>query len=170
MRLRRSRGGAPSEGSAKRTVGSTVSSAFTPKNAKRAVAVGKVLSPVLVPLALRAATVARGMWDERRARRLGVTPGELNSYSGKGTLLYARIVGLANAMRQLTAGAGGERSDEVTRFIASTEPRLADLAAAVRASELMPGERRRAAHRAVSAELDRIEPQLLDLLGVHPPH
>jgi hypothetical protein len=31
---------------------------------------------------------------------------------------------------------------------------------------MMPTERRRAAHRAVAAELDRIEPELLRLLGV----
>ena len=64
------------------------------------------------------------------------------------------------------SGAHGERASTVERFVAATEPRLVDLAAAVRAAELMPTERRRAAHRAVAAELDRIEPELLRLLGV----
>ncbi|WP_028927300.1 DUF6474 family protein [Pseudonocardia acaciae] len=132
---------------------------ITAGNAKRAVAVGKVLAPVLIPVAVRAAGVARGLWDERRARRLGVAPGELNSYSGRGGALHARIAVLARSLREL--------GDQRSAFVAATEPRLADLAAAVRAAELMPTERRRAAHRAVAAELDRIEPELLDLLGVN---
>src|SRR5882757_1537028 len=78
-----------------------LSDMVTASNAKRAIAVGKVLAPVLLPIAMRAAAVARGAWDDRRARRLGVTPGELNSYSGKGGALHARIDGIANTLRQL---------------------------------------------------------------------
>jgi hypothetical protein len=144
-----------------------LSDMVTASNAKRAIAVGKVLAPVLLPIAMRAAAVARGAWDDRRARRLGVTPGELNSYSGKGGALHARIDGIANTLRQLReSGAREGGAAAVDKFVADTEPRLLDLTAAVRAAELMPTERRRAAHRAVGAELDRIEPQLLNLLGV----
>jgi Family of unknown function (DUF6474) len=146
---------------------------ITAKNAKRAIAVGKVLAPVLTPIAMRAAAAARGAWDDRRARRLGVSPGELNNYSGKGGALHARIASIAGSLRELKAssasrasGTHGERSATVERFVAATEPRLVDLTAAVRAAELMPTERRKAAHRAVAAELDRIEPELLRLLGV----
>lgn len=139
---------------------------ITAGNAKRAVAVGKVLAPVLLPVAVRAAGVVRGLWDERRARRLGVAPGELNNYSGRGGALQARIAVLARELRALGSGVGS-RSSQASAFVADTEPRLADLAAALRAAELMPTERRRAAHRAVAAELDRIEPALLGLLGVH---
>lgn len=138
----------------------------TPRNAKRAVAVGKVLAPVLLPVAVHAAGVVRGLWDERRARRLGVAPGELNNFSGRGGALHARIAVLARELHALGSGAGS-RSAQVSAFVADTEPRLADLAAALRAAELMPTERRRAAHRAVAAELDRIEPALLGTLGVH---
>jgi hypothetical protein len=149
--------------------GRSLADKITPKNARRAIAVGKVLAPVLTPLAMRAAAVARAAWDDRRARRLGVAPGELNHYSGKGGALHARISGIAGSLRELkAASAAGGHGDEVDRFVAETEPRLVDLAAAVRAAELMPSERRRAAHRAVAAELDRIEPELLRLLGVEP--
>jgi hypothetical protein len=155
--------------------GRSLADKITARNARRAIAVGKVLAPVLTPLAMRAAAMARGAWDDRRARRLGVAPGELNHYSGKGGALHARISGVAGALRELeaasaagAAGAHGDRSAEVDRFVADTERRLVDLAAAVRAAELMPSERRRAAHRAVAAELDRIEPELLRLLGVEP--
>ena len=61
-----------------------LSDKITPSNAKRAIAVGKVLAPVLLPIAMRAAGAARGAWDDRRARRLGVAPSALTSYSGKG--------------------------------------------------------------------------------------
>jgi hypothetical protein len=140
---------------------------ITPGNAKRAIAVGKVLAPVLLPIAMRAVGVARGAWDEHRARRLGVAPGELNHFSGKGGALHARIVGIAHTLVELRAThTGGERAERIAGFIGSREARLADLAAAVRAAEQMPTDRRRAAHRAVAAELDRIEPEILDLLGV----
>jgi len=52
------------------------------------------------------------------------------------------------------------------RFARETRPRLEDLALAVRAAEQMPPQRRRVAHKAVSAELDRVELTLLDHLGV----
>jgi DNA-binding transcriptional LysR family regulator len=51
-------------------------------------------------------------------------------------------------------------------FVAATRPRLADLSVAVRAAEQMPTSRRRAAYRAISGELDRIEIDLLTHLGV----
>ncbi|GAA5144281.1 DUF6474 family protein [Pseudonocardia eucalypti] len=136
---------------------------FTPGNAKRAIAVGKVLAPALLPVAFRAAGLARGLWDERRARRLGVAPGDLNRFSGKGAGLHARIAALAGSLIELRA------TGRANEFVRTTEARLIDLSAAVRAAEFMPTERRRAAHRAVAGELDRIEPALLDLLGVNSP-
>jgi hypothetical protein len=157
--MTRRRSGKDAEGSAKPVV--------TSGNAKRAIAVGKVVAPVLAPFAIRAAGLARGVWDERRARRLGVPPGELANFSGKGGALHARIAGVGRSLAELrSAGAQGDRADEIERFVAGTEPRLADLAAAVRAAELMPTERRRAAHRTVAGELDRIEPEILKHLGI----
>lgn len=139
----------------------------TPGNAKKAVAVGKVLAPVLAPVAMQLAAMARGAWDERRARRLGVPATELNGYSGKGGSLHARITRISVAMNELSAE-GNRHGAEANRFVQANAPRLVDLSAAVRAAEMMPTERRRAAHRAVAGELDRIEPRLLTLLGVDP--
>ena len=143
----------------------------TPGNAKKAVAVGKVLAPVLAPVAMQVAAMARGAWDERRARRLGVPATELNGYSGKGGSLHARITRISVAMNELSAEGRTSRSSaaaEADRFVQANAPRLVDLSAAVRAAEMMPTERRRAALRAVAGELDRIEPRLLTLLGVDP--
>jgi uncharacterized protein DUF6474 len=139
---------------------------ITPSNAKRAIAVGKILAPALLPVAIRAAGVVRGAWDEHKARQLGVEPGELGKYAGRGGLLHARIGRIAQALGELRQTE--QHGEEATAFIAETEPRLVDLAAAVRAAELMPTERRRAAYRAVNAELNQIEPRLLALLGVDP--
>jgi hypothetical protein len=136
----------------------------TPGNTKKALAVGKILAPALAPIAMQAAAVARNAWDERRARRLGVSPGDLNLYSGRGGSLHARISRIAVSMNELSAS--GSRGPEVDRFVQEYQPRLADLSAAVRAAEMMPTERRRAAHKAVAGELDVIEPRLLALLGV----
>jgi hypothetical protein len=137
----------------------------TPSNAKRAIAVGKIVAPALLPVVMRAAGVARGAWDEARARRLGVAPGELARYSGAGGALHARLGRVAQALDELQAS--GQHGVAATAFVAETRPRLVDLSAAVHAAEFMPTQRRRAAYRAVAAELDRIEPRLLDLLGIN---
>jgi hypothetical protein len=141
----------------------------TPGNAKKAIPIGKILVPVLAPVAMQVAGIARGAWDERRARRLGVPPSELGAYSGKGGALYARITRISMSISELSANPGPGRADEVARFAADNTARLADLSAAVRAAETMPTERRRAAHKAVAGELDQIEPRLLALLGVDSP-
>ncbi len=59
-----------------------------------------------------------------------------------------------------------DERDHEHAFSTATRPRLADLAVAVRAAEQMPSARRRTAYRAIGAELDRIEVDLLGHLGV----
>jgi hypothetical protein len=145
-------------------VDATPAPKITPSNTKRAIAVGKIVAPILLPVVMRAAGTARGAWDEHRARVLGVPPGELHKYSGRGGFLTARINRITQAITELRAT--GKPSDEARTFVADAEPRLVDLAAAVRAAEFMPTERRRAAFRSVAAELDQIEPRLLNLLGL----
>jgi len=138
---------------------------ITPSNAKRAIAVGKVLAPVLLPFAMRAAGAARGAWDDRRARRLGVAPGKLTSYSARAARCTPGSTASPARWRNSRRPRPRRRAAAVNRFVGDAEPRLIDLAAAVRAAELMPTERRKAAHRAVGAELDRLEPELLKLLA-----
>ena len=130
------------------------------------IGLSKVVLPLLAPYALAAAGVARAQWDAYRAARLGVTPVQLNAYSGRGGALHARIDQLAASLDDLDDGAEAHATTAARRFAREYRPRLEDLALAVRAAEQMPPQRRRAAHRAVSAELDRIELTLLDHLGV----
>ena len=130
---------------------------MTPARARRMIGLSKAVLPLLAPYALAAAGVARAQWDAYRAARLGVTPGQLNAYSGRGGALHARIDHLA---RPWTPSTTTPRRTPPPRPGASpveSRPRLADLAVAVRAAEQMPAQRRRTAHRAVAAELDRIE-------------
>ncbi|PPK68145.1 DUF6474 family protein [Actinokineospora auranticolor] len=141
---------------------------FTPSKAKNAVAVAKVLAPAVLPVVtpylVKTAAVVRDRWDRHRARRLGVAVDDLGDYSGRGGALHARIAGAATGLTELRGRAEATPDDRA--FADGAESTLRKLAAAVRAAERMPTPRRRAAHRAVSAELDRVEERLLAALGV----
>ena len=134
---------------------------ITPRNAKRAIGIAKVVVPLAVPLAFQAAAYTRDRWDRLKANRLGVPVERLGEFTGRGAALHVRIANLAAAVGELRA----TRPDQAV-FAAVSGARLGDLAAAVRAAEQMPRIRRRAAHQSVSAELDLVEAGLLDRLGV----
>ncbi|XVV03901.1 DUF6474 family protein [Actinosynnema sp. CA-248983] len=138
------------------------SKGLTPGRAKNLVGVAKVVAPALIPvmapIAARAAALLSDRYDHYRAGRLGVPVDQLTRYSGRGARLHARIAGFAEALDQLKA------TDRP--FVEATETRLAQLLAAVRASERMPAPRRKAAHRAVGTDLDAMEAELLKRLGV----
>jgi hypothetical protein len=135
---------------------------ITPGRARNLVGVAKVVAPavipVLMPFAARTAGVLADRYDRYRASRLGVAVDELPLYSGRGARLHARIAGFAGALDELRAKDRG--------YVEETESRLTKLLAAVRAAERMPASRRKAAHRAVSADLDAQEADLLRRLGV----
>lgn len=142
---------------------------ITPSRAKKAVAVAKVVGPAMAPFALKAASSAREGYEQLRARRLGVSADDLGRFSGKGAALHARIAGDAEALRDLHARSA-DRDDEeglaIEQFAGRAQARLVELTSAVRAAERMPAGRRRAAHRAVTDELGRIEDDLLHRFGV----
>ena len=111
---------------------------LTPARARRMIGLGKVVLPLLAPYALASAGVARARWDAYRAARLGVTPSQLNAYSGRGGALHARIDQLAAALDDLDDGAEAHATTAARRFARESRPRLEDLALAVRAAEQMP--------------------------------
>jgi hypothetical protein len=139
---------------------------LTAARAKRLIGVSKAVAPLLAPYALAAAGVLRARWDGYRAARLGVDPGRLAEYAGRGGALHARLSRVAEALTELDAAAEAQATNGARTFTAETRPRLADLAVAVRAAEQMPTPRRRAAYRAIGEELDRIETDLLRHLGI----
>jgi hypothetical protein len=55
---------------------------------------------------------------------------------------------------------------ETRQFVSAITERLRDLSAAVTAAENMPSARRRAAHAAISSQLDGIEADLMTRLGL----
>lgn len=140
----------------------------TPKKAKNALGVAKIIGPavipVVAPIAVRAFGEARERIDRLRARRLGVPVEEIAAFSGRGGALHARITGAARSVDELRDREGATGADR--EFADISRRTLEQLAAVVRAAERMPAGRRRAAHRAVGTELDELEQRLLARLGI----
>lgn len=138
---------------------------LTVGRAKNLIRIAKIVvpavTPVVLPFAIKAAAGLRAALDHARARRLGVGLDELPTFSGRGGALLARIAGDAKGLAELRDSGG-----EAARFAETSEADLATLTAVVRAAERMPTTRRRAAHRAVAVQLDRLEDELLRRLGV----
>ena len=137
---------------------------LAPSRIRRTLTVSRLLAPVVVPAAYRAAIAARGLIDERRADRLGVPLTQLGQFSGSGGRLSARISGAEQSLRLVAQRSPGDA--ETQRFVAAITDRLAALAAAVPAAENMPGPRRRATQTSISDQLDGIEADIMTRLGV----
>lgn len=137
---------------------------LSPARIRRALTVSRLLAPVVVPVAYRAAIAARGAIDERRADRLGVPLSQLGQFSGQGGQLSARISGAESSLRMVADKK--PKDAETKRFVAAMTERLTALSAAVTAAENMPGPRRRAAHTAITEQLDGIDADLMARLGV----
>ncbi len=137
---------------------------LAPGRIRRTLTASRLLAPVVVPVAYRAAMAARGVVDERRADRLGVPLTQLGQFSGTGGRLAARISGAGQSLA-LVAQNNPDDAENL-RFVAAITDRLAALAAAVPATENMPGPRRRAAQTSIADQLDGIEADILARLGV----
>ena len=137
---------------------------LSPTRVRRALTVSRLLAPVIVPVAYRAAIAARGMIDERRADRLGVPLSQLGQFSGQGGQLSARIAGAENSLRMVAEKK--PKDAETKQFVAAMTERLNALSAAIPAAENMPGQRRRDAHAAIAEQLDGIDADLMARLGV----
>jgi hypothetical protein len=137
---------------------------LSPTRIKRLMTVSRLLAPVLVPVIYRASIAVRGVLDEHRAERLGVPLREVGQFSGHGARLSARIAGAEQSVRLVSQK--NPKDAETKGFVTAVTEKLADLSAAVTAAENMPASRRRAAHAAISEQLDGIDADLLARLGV----
>jgi Family of unknown function (DUF6474) len=137
---------------------------LSPARIRRTLTVTRLLAPILVPIIYRAGTSARGLLDERRAERLGVPLTQLGQFSGYGGQLSARISGAERSLRVVAEKK--PKDAETKQFVTAITDRLTDLAAAVTAAESMPTARRRAAHAAISEQLDGVDADLMARLGV----
>lgn len=131
---------------------------------RRVLAISRLLAPIVVPVAYRAAVSARGVLDQRRAERLGIPLSQIGQFSGVGGALSARIAGAEQSLREVAEKK--PKDAETKQFVSAMTDRLKDLAAAVAAAENMPASRRRAAHAAISDQLDGIDADLLARLGL----
>jgi hypothetical protein len=137
---------------------------LSPTRIRRLLTVSRLLAPIVVPMVYRLAIAVRGLIDQRRADQLGVPLAQIGQFSGHGGRLSARVAG---AEQSLHAVQGKKpKDDETKQFTAAISERLSDLSAAITAAENMPGTRRRAAHAAISKQLDEIDADLMARLGL----
>lgn len=137
---------------------------LSPTRIRRVLTVSRLLAPIVVPLVYRAAMAARGLIDQRRADQLGVPLAQIGQFSGHGARLSARIAGAEQSLRAVQEKK--PKDAETNQFVAAIAERLSDLSAAVTAAENMPATRRRAAHGAISKQLDEIDADLMARLGL----
>ena len=137
---------------------------LSPTRIRRMLTVSRLLAPVLTPVIYRAAMAARAMIDQRRADQLGIPLAQIGQFSGHGAELSARIAGGEKSLQMVQDRK--PKDAETKQFVSAITGRLADLATAVTAAENMPTARRRAAHAAISSQLDGIEADLMARLGL----
>ncbi|MCV7445831.1 hypothetical protein H7K33_26680 [Mycobacterium paraense] len=137
---------------------------LSPTRIRRVLTVSRLLAPILTPVIYRAAMAARAAIDQRRADQLGIPLAQIGQFSGHGAQLSARIAGSEKSLRIVQERK--PKDAETKQFVAAITERLTDLAAAVTAAENMPAARRRAAHAAISSQLDGIEADLMARLGL----
>ncbi|MDM4139778.1 MULTISPECIES: DUF6474 family protein [Mycobacterium] len=137
---------------------------FSPTRIRRVLTVSRLLAPILTPLIYRAAVAARALIDQRRADQLGIPLAQIGQFSGHGAQLSARIAGSEKSLRMVQDKK--PKDAETKQFVSAIAERLTDLSAAVTAAENMPAARRRAAHAAISTQLDGIEADLMARLGL----
>lgn len=137
---------------------------FSPTRIRRLLTVSRLLAPIVVPVAYRLAIAVRGLIDQRRADQLGVPLAQIGQFSGHGGRLSARIAGAEQSLHSVQENK--PKDAETKQFVAAISERLTDLSAAITAAENMPATRRRAAHAAISRQLDEIDADLMARLGL----
>lgn len=137
---------------------------FSPTRIRRVLTVSRLLAPILTPVIYRLAVSARALIDQRRADRLGIPLAQIGQFSGPGAQLSARISGAERSLRSVQDKK--PKDAETKAFVAAVTERLTDLSAAVTAAENLPAARRRAAHAAITSQLEGIEADLMARLGL----
>ena len=137
---------------------------LSPTRIRRVLTVSRLLAPILTPVIYRLAMAARAIIDQRRADQLGIPWAQIGQFSGHGAQLSARIAGAEKSLRMVQDKR--PKDAETKQFVSAIAERLSDLSAAVTAAENMPAARRRAAHAAISSQLDGIEADLMARLGL----
>lgn len=133
-----------------------------PKKTKRLITVGKLITPILAPAAIRAADGIRLLADQQRAKKLGVELDDVARYRGPTGRAKARIDALAAAVSDLRQRRTGDA--QVQAFTEQADRTLSDLGSAANAAGPMPTARRRPTLAAIDRELDQLESELISQL------
>ena len=138
---------------------------FTPAKIKRYLTVGRIVAPILAPIAYRGAVAARAQFTEVRAQRAGVPSALLTQFGGPSATLRARI---ASARESASRVGAAEQNAEGKAFVDAMTARLDNLQIAADTADSMPPAQRKSAQRAIDNELAAIDNDLLARLNVHP--
>ncbi|AZI57027.1 hypothetical protein EH165_01425 [Nakamurella antarctica] len=136
-----------------------------PKKTKRYLSIGKIVVPLIAPLAIEGIARARGVLDQRRAAELGVPVERVGAYRGPTGRTLARIDAVSAAVEELRSSRTGDAA--VKTFSQTCHDQLHNLAIATHAAAPMPASRRRATLDAIGRELDQLQSQLMHHLVAH---
>lgn len=135
---------------------------FSKDKAKSWIGGGRLLVPVLVPLAYRAITAVQRRNQEVEAKKFGVSGSDVARFQGYGAPLRARIEATRESLKELgRSGAPGTDG-----FIKDANSRLDVMEDAIASAEKMTPDQRRRAHQSLTAELDGLDRQIISELGV----
>lgn len=138
------------------------SQGFTKEKAKAWIGGGRLLVPVLVPLAYRIITGVQKRNQEVEAKKFGVSGAAVARHHGYGAPLRARVEATRESLDEL----GRSNRTGVDGFIRDARSRLDIIADALDTAENLTPDQRRRAHQSITAELDGLDRQILSELGV----
>lgn len=129
---------------------------FNAQNVARYSGALRAILPIALPLVYRGITMVRDSQANKQARAFGVSADELAKFAGYGAPLKARIAGMRETVNA---------SSLPTGFIKDVEDRLRELSTAVDNAERMTTEKRQAAHRSITKDLDNLAQQIQDKIS-----
>lgn len=134
----------------------------TKDKAKSWVGAARLLIPVALPLGYRLMTFVQNRGLDSSARKFGVTGDATARFHGYGAPLRARIEAIRESLERLDKS----NASGTAGFVKDADKRLDLLVDAVETAEHMTPDQRRRAHTSISAELDGIDSEIMDRMGL----
>lgn len=135
---------------------------LTRDKAKGWVGAARLLVPVALPLGYRLMTLVQNRGQDAAARKFGVTGDAVARHHGYGAPLRARVEGIRGSLDRLE----NSKVSGTVGFIKDARNRLDLLVDAIETAEHMTPDQRRRAHVSISAELDGIDSEIMDKMGL----
>lgn len=134
---------------------------FSKEKAKSWVGGGRILIPVLTPLAYRAITTLQNRQQESSAKKFGVSADAVARHHGYGAPLRARVEATRSSLKELNSNPLATPG-----FVKDANKRLDVIDDALDTAENMTPDQRRRAFQSITSELNGLDSQILDQLGV----